>query len=58
MALGEKKDDLIGLPTNPPNFCDWINTEDNEGGGMEMWIVTTIWAVYSYIKHQFFHSSW
>lgn len=46
MALGEKKDDLIGLPTNPPNLCDWINTEDNGQGGVEMWVITTIWAVY------------
>lgn len=46
MALGEKKDDLIGLPTNPPNLRDWINTEDNGQGGMEMWVITTIWAVY------------
>ena len=53
-ALGKKHDDLIGLPTNPPNFCDWINTENNGGGGIEMWVVTTIWAVYSYIMASVF----
>lgn len=36
MALGEKKDDLIGLRTNSPNLRDWINIEDNGQRGMEM----------------------